>query len=69
VCLQVGDLTGIGFIHANGGGQGSTTGGGGGRVAVLYSDVVDFPLDHLASGGGLGYYGTGQPGTVFIQGP
>jgi len=69
VYLQVGDLTGIGFIHANGGGQGSTTGGGGGRVAVLYSDAVDFPLDHLASGGGLGYYGTGQPGTVFIQGP
>jgi hypothetical protein len=69
VYLQVGDLAGAGFIQANGGGKGSTTGGGGGRVAVLCSDAVDFPSDHLASGGGVGYYGTGQPGTVFVQGP
>jgi hypothetical protein len=67
--LQVGALSGTGTIHASGGGHGSHTGAGGGRIAIHYSDRQTLPLANLSAPGGSGYYDSGQPGTVYVQGP
>jgi len=70
VCLDVGALSGVGVISADGGiGYTTFTGaGGGGRVAV-YFDVLDgFDLGGVtSSGGATGKDGQAAAGTVYVE--
>jgi hypothetical protein len=59
-------LSGTGVITADGGGNGGHTGGGGGRVAVNYTQS-SLPENNITSSGGVGYYGSGQDGTVHVE--
>jgi hypothetical protein len=71
VNLRVGSIEGGGAISADGGtSNGAThTGGGGGRIAVRYEDgLVPLP-NPLGVNGGDGFYGDGQPGSIFVEGP
>ena len=64
--LLVNTLSGAGAVRANGGNGGSGAGGGGGgRIAVYYTNALDFALTNLQVFGGKGY--VSSPGTVYVQ--
>ena len=69
--VDVGTLSGLGSIRANGGGVADARfsgGGGGGRVAIYHTDATGFNLFQvLASGGsGLNSGGTGTVSLVLV---
>jgi hypothetical protein len=67
--IDVGTISGIGSISANGGVGGSFGGGGGGggRVAIYHRDAISgFDETRITANGGGGAL-HGQNGTVFIQ--
>ncbi len=71
VNLRAASLTGSGAITADGGNTngGNHTGGGGGRIAIRYgAGAVPLP-NPVSANGGDGFYGDGQPGSVFVEGP
>ena len=72
--LDVGTLSGAGWIRAEGGGviSGSGGSGGGGRVAIYYWDTMTLPAGNVLVDGGSGGVGAGTAGTVHVaasQGP
>ena len=69
IWLEVGTLTGAGWIAANGGdgSQGDGGSGGGGRVAVYYSSASGFALTNISARGGSGGRGPGGVGTVYLK--
>jgi large repetitive protein len=72
VNLRVGTLSGAGTITANGGGASTgvqNVGGGGGRIAIRYTGSQTLPLGNIRSLGGLGFYGNGGHGTLYLRGP
>jgi hypothetical protein len=71
VNLRAGSIDGGGAIAADGGNTNNSahTGGGGGRVAIRYgAGAVPLP-NPVSAAGGDGFYGDGQPGSVFVDGP
>jgi len=70
IWLDVGVLSGTGYIATNGGNgsSGYSGGGGGGRTAIYYSDASNFDLaGRVESKGGNGYsspYGSGSAGAA-----
>jgi hypothetical protein len=59
-------ISGIGYIQANGGGNGA--GGGGGRIAVTTIDSSTLEANNVQALGGFGHYANGANGTVvFIE--
>jgi len=66
--ITTGTLSGTGVIEANGGGQNTGVGGGGGRIAIRYSTSMTFPESGIHALGGQGEHGSGQDGTVVING-
>jgi hypothetical protein len=71
VNLRAGSLTGSGPISADGGTQNNSnhTGGGGGRVAIRYDGGAVPLANPVTAAGGDGFYGDGQPGSIFVEGP
>src|SRR5690606_4271351 len=71
VNLRTGVLAGAGPISADGGttNGASHTGGGGGRVAIRYESGPVPPQNPVSAAGGVGLYGSGEPGSVFVDGP
>ncbi len=69
VNIRAGTIDGGGTIEANGGGEGTSSGvgGGGGRIAIRYSDSMGIPEDNIKADGGIGHYGNGENGTVYIE--
>ncbi len=71
VNLRAGSIAGSGPIAADGGtaNGGNHVGGGGGRIAIRYG-VGAVPLPNaITVNAGDGFYGDGQPGSVFIDAP
>ncbi len=65
ITMNVGTLTGVGVIAANGGaGNGLGGGGGGGRIAVIYTANAFSGLMSAYGGGG---YGWGGAGTIYTK--
>lgn len=58
-------LSGRGLVCANGGAD--QAGGGGGRVAVQYTDMSTKDQGLIQALGGVGVYGTGGNGTVYLK--
>jgi hypothetical protein len=57
-------VSGTGDIQANGGNQ--MAGGGGGRIAIYYLDM-ETSKNGITSQGGIGNYGTGANGSIFLK--
>jgi hypothetical protein len=71
VNVRAGSIAGSGVISADGGTSNGTahTSGGGGRVAIRYaSPAGPLPVSTTAAAGD-GFYGDGEPGSVFVEGP
>jgi hypothetical protein len=71
VNVRAGSIAGSGVISADGGTSNGTahTSGGGGRVAIRYaSPAGPLPVSATAAAGD-GFYGDGEPGSVFVEGP
>jgi hypothetical protein len=68
--LSARTISGKGAIAANGGGTGGSnhTGGGGGRIAIRSLDLSTLNLAGIGAAGGVGYYGAGADGTVYLLG-
>jgi hypothetical protein len=68
VNIRTSTLSGSGIISADGGGLGNGTGGGGGRVAIRYRDESSLAMSEgrIRAMGGVGQYGTGGHGTIFL---
>jgi hypothetical protein len=64
VLLEVGSISGLGGVYADGGGY--EVGGGGGRVAVHYTTLA-MPQSRFTAMGGQGTHGDGGNGTVFFK--
>jgi len=60
-------ISGSGSVQANGGGNGNGVGAGGGRIAIYYLDLETMNMNGMTAQGGLGYYGNGGNGTLFMQ--
>ncbi|HIJ86427.1 MAG TPA: hypothetical protein HPP97_01945 [Desulfuromonadales bacterium] len=72
VNITTGSLTGQGSISAAGGvgssgGFSEGVGGGGGRIALKYGGTLSLSPANLAVPGGLANYGSGNPGTVYLE--
>ena len=69
VNIDVGTLSGSGFIAANGGTRNGSnnTGGGGGRVAIRYDGAMTLPTTNVTAVGGDGAFGDAGHGTVFFK--
>ena len=67
--LDVGVLSGGGWICADGGHVVSGSGGpgGGGRVAIYYEDMSGFDAAHVTAHGGTGGAGAAATGTVYLK--
>ena len=68
--LDVGVLSGAGWITANGGDVPSGDGGagGGGRIAIYYEDMAGFDVEHVRAVGGNGYGSyDASVGTVYLK--
>ena len=66
VLLNVGTLSGVGTVQANGGGY--EVGGGGGRVAVYYT-TLNLPASQIQALGGNGGTSKGGHGTIYLKNP
>ncbi len=68
IYLSAATIQGSGAIQANGGAGASQSGaGGGGRVAIYYTNSIDFTLTNILAAGGRAGTRVANPGTIYIQ--
>ncbi len=60
-------VSGTGAIAADAGGADIGVGGGGGRVAIDYLDMATKDQNLITAMGGIGNYGSGANGTVYLK--